>query len=419
VNRLRNAVLAVVAAGVACGMTCAPASAQTEPGWKVQGNVTGMGGQYFYDKSAGALNGFGDADVQLLRSYSTSRGFYVDAHTTYTGFKQVDELAGGGTLFQQSWDNSLEGKFIQRYDDGWSLKPRLAVHSELYRETVDETWGGGLYDFARGEGGLCLEHRTRLGLSTPWTWQLSWDVYYTHYPHFQTLTSQFGTEQSAPNPGSRILDTVANQFTYRSDFDLPGFAAAWLQYSVSFISFTDQKVVNSQDQFLSTNRTDAFQSLDLGYSKRLNDWLRLGRVRPVAALDWTTSDLLSNQNDFDADPSRLKFVGAYYDYWETHLSPSLTASFLKTGSVLRVGADFGTRYYTGRLAQNGDGSYRGDKLHQYTEAVTLDFSQPLWRRLDFRARAAWENTSANTYYEQTYTYNYHDYNYFAGLGWRF
>ena len=233
------------------------------------------------------------------------------------------------------------------------------------------------------------------------------------------MTSQFNTEQTAPSPGSRILDTVTSQFGYRSEFDLTGFASAWLAYSISFVSFTDQKVIQSQGQFLSTNRSDTCQSLNLGGSKRFNDWQALGRVRPVAALGFTISDVISNQNSFDSDPARLKYIGAYYDYWEARLSPSLTTTFLTTKTALRVGLDFAGRSYTGRLAQNSDGSYKGAKLQQYTESVSIDASQPIWRALDLKLRMAWSNTSANTSFEQTYQYNYHNYNYFAGAGWKF
>ncbi len=397
----------------------APASAQEGAGWKLQGDLDAMLGQYFFNGSAGSVNGYANADAQLLRGLSSDWGFYLDGRATYTGFKQVNELAGGGTLFQQSMDYGLGAKWVKRWDDGWSLKPRVGVRAQLFRETKDEDWGKGLYDYWRCEAGLVWEHKTRAGDDIPWTWQLSYDLYYTHYPHFQSLTTQFNTEQASPNPGARILDTVSNQFAWRNEYDLPDFVSASILYSISFISFTDQKIVQSQGQFLGTNRADTYQSLSLGASKRFNDWQILGRVRPVAGLGFTISDLMSNQNSFDADPARLKFIGAYYDYWEARLSPSLTTTFLARKTVLRASMDLAARSYTGRLAQNADGGYKGAKLRQYSEGATLEFTQPIWRRLDLKLRAAWSNVSANTAYEKTYQYNYHDYNYFAGVGWIF
>jgi hypothetical protein len=408
--------LAVAALGL---LVLTTSSSAQEESWKVQGGLNLMAGQYFYNDSAGSVDGYADGDLLLLRSLTTASGFYLDFHGSYTGFKQVNELAGGGTLFQQSADGSVEAKWVQRFSDGFSLKPRVEVEQQLFRETKDESWGKGLYDFWRYSTGVVWEHKTRLNMEVPWIWQFSYDLYYTHYPRFQSLTSQFGTEQSAPDPGSRILDTVTNQFAYRSEFDLPGFVSLWGLYSVSFISFTDQKVVQAQGQFLGTNRSDSYQSLTFGSSKRLNDWLVAGRVRPVVGLKLNAATLLSNQNSFDADPSRLKYIGAYYDYWETHVTPSLSATFLTPQANLTLAGDFGYRKYTGRLTQNADGSYTGAKLHQFSEAVSLNGSYPIWKGLSAKASATWSNSSANTAYEQTYQYNYHDYNYFAGVGWQF
>ena len=145
----------------------------------------------------------------------------------------------------------------------------------------------------------------------------------------------------------------------------------------------------------------------------------MGRVRPIGTLNFTLADLISNQNDFDADPSRLKFVGAYYDYWEARLAPEILMTFLPTKTIVRAGADFAARVYTGRLSQNSDGSYKSSKLSQISESFFIEASYPICRTVDLKFRTTWENTSSNTAFEQTYQYNYHDYNYFAGAGWRF
>ncbi|MEK7383599.1 MAG: hypothetical protein AAB262_10000 [Elusimicrobiota bacterium] len=54
------------------------AGAQREPGWKAQGDLDLMLGQYFFNDSAGSVNGFAGANAQLLRSFSSGSGFYID-----------------------------------------------------------------------------------------------------------------------------------------------------------------------------------------------------------------------------------------------------------------------------------------------------------------------------------------------------
>jgi len=316
-------------------------------------------------------------------------------------------------------DYSASAKWVQRFEGGYSLMPRVGARTQFFRETKDESWGTGLYDFRRYEAGLTWERKTRLGMTVPWTYQFTLDFYYTHYPHFQSLASQYGTEQAAPNPGARILDTFSTQLGHRSEFELPGFVSLYGLYSISFINFTDQKVVNSQGQFLNSLRSDAYQSLSVGASKRFNDIDILGRVRPVAGLGLTAADLFSNQNHFDADPARLKYIGAYYDYWETRVSPNFTLTFLKPMAQTRVGYEAALRFYTGRLAQNGDGTYTNRKLEQTSHTIYVQALQPIKKGLSFKARGSWSCASANTDYQQTYTYSYHDYNYSAGLEWKF
>jgi len=393
-----------------------PACAESP--WKLMGTAQLFLGQYYYQRSAGSLNGYADANFQLARSFSTDSGIYFSEHATYSGFKQVNELAGGGTLFQQSLDNSLGVKWVKRFENGYSLKPRLGLRSELFRETTDESWGKGLYDSWRYEAGLTWERRTRLGLSIPWTYQLSYDLYYTHYPRFRSLASQFGSALSAPDPGQYVLDAVTHQLTYRSDFDFPNFMSAYGLYSLALSDYGDQKVVGSQGQYLNSTRSDAFHTVAVGGSKRLTDLESLGRIRPVVGTGLSFSSLMSNQNNFDTDTSRLKFISGYYNYNEVHLSPSLSATFLAHMLNLRAGYDFGYRMYSGRLAQTVDGNYTTSRLRQWSHTVSFDAGYPLVAGLDLKARVLWSSSNANTAYEQVYKYRYESFNYFGGVEWR-
>lgn len=403
---------------VSAALALAVVPARADAPWKLLGSADLALGQYYFNKSAGSLNGYSDVGLQQARSFSSRSGLYFDEHSIYTGFKQVDELAGGGTLFQQSLDNSVGMKLIHRFDGGYSLMPRVSVRNELFRETADEQWGKGLYDFWEYGGGLSWERKTRMGLSAPWTYSLAYDFYYTHYPRFRSLATQFGSALAAPDPGDHVLDTVTNQLTYRSDIELPNFEAAWLMYSLALADFTQQKLVNSQDQYLNSLRSDAFQSLGLGFSKRFADVQSLGRLRPTGALAVTLNDLTSNQNNFDTDQAHLKYIGNYYNYWEAHVTPSLSTFFLFNQMTAAVSYDLGYRAYTGRLAQNSDGTYTAGKLTQLSHTVSFDLTYPVLRGLAVRARALWSSSASNTHYESVYRYNYSSFNYFGGVEWR-
>ncbi len=403
---------------IAAALFLVPASAGAGS-YELMGKLDLFGGQYFFQNKSGAVNGYGVLDAQLARSYSPSLGFFAGLRSVYTGFKQVNELAGGGTLFQQSLDNSLGFNLIRRYEGGYALKPRVGVKSELFRETKDEKWGKGLYDFTRYEGGLTLERKTRWGLSTPWTWQLSWDAYYTRYTRFKSLASQYGQELAAPDPGKRVLDTLANQFSYGSEFDLPGFMKLDLLASLAMISFPDQKVINSEGAYLPSRRSDYYQSLNVGLYKRYNDIEALGRVRPVLGVNLGVAGQISNQNHLDTDPAHLKFIRSFYDYSEVRLAPNAQFTFIAPQLVTRFTYEFAVRRYSGRLAQKDDGAYTSSKLSQYSGSFTADASYPLAGSLDARVQGTWATSRSNNRYEQVYRYNYYSSAYFAGVEWRF
>lgn len=402
---------------IAALLLLAPACA-VAGGFDFTGKLDLYGGQYFFGSQSGAFNGYGILDAQLAKSYSSSSGFFVSARSVYTGFKQVNELAGGGTLFQQSLDSSLGGKWIRRYEGGYSLKPRVAVKNQLFRETKDEKWGKGLYDFMRYDGGLTLERKTRWGLSTPWTWQLSWDAYYTRYTRFKSLASQYGQELAAPNPGKRVLDTLTNQFSYESEMDLPNFKKLDVLLAVAMIDYQDQKIVDSEGRY-KAKRSDYYQSLNVAMYKRYNDIDFLGGIRPLLGTGVTLANLISNQNHLDTDPARLKFVKSYYDYSEVRLAPSAQFTFIGPGLVTRLSYEFAVRGYAERLTQKGDGTYTSKNLAQYSSSFTADATYPVARSLDVKLQGTWANSSSNNRYEQVYRYNYNSSSYFAGMEWRF
>ena len=413
-----NALLFLAVSSAMTVLAAEPAAPKAK-GFELMGKLDLSGGQYFFEGESGAFNGYGVLDAQLAKSLSASSGYFFSLRSVYTGFKQVNELAGGGTLFQQSLDNTLGFKWIRRYEGGFSLKPRAAVKNQLFRETKDEKWGEGLYDFTRYEAGLTLERKTRLGLSTPWTYQLSWDVFYTRYERFKSLASQYGQELSAPDPGSRVLDTLTNQISYDSEFDLPGFTKADVFVALSLAGYQDQKVINSEGRYLSSRRSDSYQVLNLGVSKRYNDFDALGGVRPVAGLTLGLANLLSNQNHLDTDPKHLKFIRSFYDYSEARLAPNAQLTFISSGLVLRAGYEFAARWYSDRLAQKSEGTYTSAKLAQYSNSLSLEAVYPLYRSVDVKLRGNWAASRSNNRYEQVYRYSYDSSMYFAGLEWRF
>jgi hypothetical protein len=383
------------------------------------GHLSLFAGQFFFQHNAGSLNGYADFGMNLSKSYSADAGFVADFSAVYTGFKQVNELVGGGTLFQQSFDAGGSVKWLRRLDSGGEIKPRLGFKYEFFRDTNDETWGKGLYDYWRAEAGIGWEKKTRLGFSTDLTSNLAYDFYYTSFPNYTSLGSQFGTELGAPNPGTKVLDNYSHNISYRGDLAFPGGRSAYVLAMLSLAQYPYQRLVDSNDAYESTLRHDLDYHLTLGGTQRLTDWQSLGRVRPFVTLSIGADRQSSNQNHFDPDPTRLKFIDGYYDYTQVHAGPTITLQSLQTRATLDLSYQLSYRRYSGRLTQNAAGDYNDSLMHQTVHTVALAFAYPLGRGLELQARANWAQALSNTDYQATYVYDYSTYNYFGGASWKF
>src|SRR5580658_1170962 len=121
-------------------------------------NAQLLGGQYFYN---GADHSFGAVASLLAAPYMkfNDQWSLVPLYSgNYNGTQQVQDLIGGGTLFQESQDHTASLKLIRSFEDGWKIKAIGSYSAQFLRETTDENWGDGLYDNRRASGGAETEY---------------------------------------------------------------------------------------------------------------------------------------------------------------------------------------------------------------------------------------------------------------------
>lgn len=130
-------------------------------------NLTLMGGQNFIDGTASSVGGNPDAVVTF-----PSFNFPIDGASsprimdTIEGTEQIQALAGGGMLFRDHTGQALLLKSVHKLGS-WKLKPSLGVSAEWLRETRDEDWGQGLYDYRKWNGGFEVEYDLSFGGGGP------------------------------------------------------------------------------------------------------------------------------------------------------------------------------------------------------------------------------------------------------------
>jgi hypothetical protein len=112
-------------------------------------NASLMGGQYFYETNQGALAGNASLLATASMKFSSDFTLIPLYSGRYQGAKQVQDLAGGGTLFQALMDHMVSVKGVYSATPLLKIKPELAIKREYLKETRNEAWGDGLFDYMR------------------------------------------------------------------------------------------------------------------------------------------------------------------------------------------------------------------------------------------------------------------------------
>ncbi|HBU69717.1 MAG TPA: hypothetical protein DEE98_04975 [Elusimicrobia bacterium] len=376
------------------------------------GSFTLLGGQYWMTNSVPtALAGNANAFFSPVINFSASSALLPIYTGSYRGTKDVRELVGGGTLTQESQDHSLSLKYVYKLSPQLRLKARGGYKIEFLKETKDETWGKGLFDYKKIIGGVEVERfwnsaNIRAGA----------DYYTMVYPNYQSLVTQDEFQTSidtmtyaelSTQAGTNILDYSAVSVTAEYTRLLPKNLNLTARYDLALKNFVDQKIVDETGEFTSDLRKDAAHYLTLSAN--------LGTPRAALSIADSIQYYASNQNSFDAANS--KYTSKYYDFIQNAVTPSVSFALGAKDAPVKFSLlwELSYRLYAQRLAQNDDASYKDSKVNQLVNTMGFSISYPLTKNISARLSSSYSDSSSNMRYEKNYKYNYYSFNYFAGV----
>lgn len=382
-----------------------------------------MGGQYFFSQDRSNFNGNVSAHAAPVMKFDEEWSLLPLYRGNYQGTKSVMDSVGSGTLFQQQMDHriSLAGLYTP-VETTWKFKPSLNYKYSLLKETRDESWGGGLFNYETLGVGLEAEKVYR----DPFSFRAAYDFYYIHFPNYQSLESKAGVDPNG-NPlgreaaGTQVLDTFNQQFNLSVSLPVPYEDPKMsLQTSYRFLwqTFPDQPLINSQGQpngHVPYNRQDFTNNLNLSLSYPRP--LFGGKARMSSAFSTGLAYNGSNQNTFDAGQN--KYVADAYSYWSVSAGPSVSVSWgdEKKPSTASLGVTWSRQNYLGRLVQNAAGQYGTDKQHQDRYLVSLGYAYPIAVNFRMVAQTNMLWAKSNMTYEKTYRYSYSTANYLLGFSY--
>ena len=376
-------------------------------------DVSLLGGKYFLDDKAASFQGRLDAFVSPAITLAENHDLIPVYSGNYSGTQDIQELAGGGVLTRKRQTHTFSLKYI--YTDEFNkYKPRLSYSKAGIKETKDEKWGDGLFDYSTLSFGFEAEQERPHGTFTE-----SYDYFKVTYPNYSTLLSQSQSvfndtttfNELSTNAGANPLDNTAHRL---------GFVYSWFPeplnmkagYDFTYRNYGDQAVaarpVTGGSPFKSEKRSDIMQNFSLRASRALKPlFLSAG-----ARLGW----LSSNQGSYDS--TRSKYMKDYYSYVDFSLSPAIGLA-LQNGIQFNFGVDWRTVYYQGRLKQADTGAYGNSEIKQTSWLTSLSARYPVANRFFLRGAYNYQVSSSNMHYEESYRYNYRASTYLMGLEWEF
>lgn len=385
------------------------------------------GGQHFFQQEKGNLSGNLDvlASVAVKHEKLGPKWTIVPVLSSqFQGTKQVTDLVGGGTLFQERMSHSLAVRGVYQLSPKWKFKPGFGYKWEFLKETRDETWGNGLFDYRRP--GFSLEGE--YAYKDPFTIRLGYDFYHIGFVNFTSLESIIkdsqGNSMARELAGSSVLDSYNHAFSFGGTIQGPWRSYAEGNLSTTVRLFPDQHVVAASGDFRNSTRRDYSSQLSLAWRaprEISGDWKAIGGLRLAAGYN------KSNQNSYDAQ--RLKYLKDYYDSTSIRagvdLSLSRKLAARKTGTneerplQFNLSATVGRISYLGRQAQDATGLYQGKTVYQNEAVLGLGVSYPVAPHFVWTAQFGYGRQSSNQNFERLYRYNFATTNYRIGFGYEY
>ncbi|MFH1352678.1 MAG: hypothetical protein ABIH68_03780 [bacterium] len=365
------------------------------------GDFSLMGGSSFYEGESSASGGNFNLTAVPAVKFSESVALLPGYYGNYRGSKSVYELIGGGTLYQDSMDHNITLRLISRISPGHKFKLKAGYDWNYFRETKDESWGEGLFDFEKFTAGIENEIKNAAGFDK---FIVSFDFLKVKFPQYASLASEkYGKEVF---PGGNILDFNGLNVYFRGLRKIG--QKAMLDVNVNFLlkDFPDQNVIDSLGDYTLTKRKDRNSALDIVYSHLFGGF--------SAGLALSAGVNRSNQDHYDAD--KTKFVDNYYDYNSYSAGPVISfGGRLKFDIAYR----YGMKNYAGRLAQKSDSEYTSVQVENKTHFVSIGAAYKLTKNLKLKVSGNYFKQTSNQKYEAVYQYEYDTQNFEAGLVYEF
>jgi hypothetical protein len=370
-------------------------------------------GQWYFEGQRSSLAGNVGLSIVPAIRYSSAFSLIPSFETNYRGTRSTEELAGGSTLFQDTWENGVGLKAVHSLGQKWKVRERIGVRMKWFRETTNETWNNGLYDYRTYTVGAEAEHQwsKKKGVAA------GYDYSFLQFPNYESLESTQGSSLAREYVGTDVLNATVHAMSLRAYMPLFWGLQSHLQTFYSPRFYTDQTIVELTGLLTPEKRKDDLAGGSLSLERPFNLSLH---TKLISNVSFGYTGMNSNQNHYDA---RLTtFQSDFYDYDQQRLGTNLTFAVATSGTgpvLIDTGYSYSRRDYRHRTIQSVDGDYLGSKLYITESNFSLGFSYPLSRNFRLQTTSSFGRSKSNNDYEEVYRYNYNNANYQFGFTYEY
>ncbi|GEM_PF-1529374 len=335
----------------------------------------------------------------------------------YNKSRQAITQEEGAQLYTETQlhNTSLEYKHI--VNDKLILKPNVFATWSFNKETADEKWHSGLYDYHDLGGSFNATYQLKKQGLKQSSVSLSSQYYRREYPHFQSLISLASI--TAAETDEKDYDGIRNTLGY--SYLNPDGLSLEADYSLLLKIFIDKKVIGSDGVLKSDKRFDNEHTFDLNF-----------KYSPPGALSYILDNQyvlnISDQNFYDSlstlSLSDDVFTKNYFNYQSYQATPRLVyTKDLGRGKdmalVVDGGYSFLIRLYGDRKKQDGAGNYTNKDQLDFQHQVFGRVSYPLVKGLDLVFKGDYSIYKSNQLFDRYYKYNYDIYNVSVGISYEY
>lgn len=370
-------------------------------------------GQWYFEGEQSSLAGNMGLTVVPAMRFSNRFSLVPTIESSYRGTRSAEELAGGNNLFQDTWENGISLKAVHGLTRRWKIRERIGYRMKWFRETTDETWNNGLYDYRVANIGAEAEHRWSKRLSVA----AGYDFSMLEFPNYVSLESTQPGDLAREFSGDDVLDARIHLFSLRAETPMFWGIGNNVQIFHSPRRYASQHVVELTGLLSATEREDTYTGFSLGLERPFD--LR-NDLRLIGQIQYGYTSLDSNQNHYDA---RLTtFIPDFYNYDQHLVGGLVTLGIGKNANgpmTIDTGYTYSRRDYSSRVTQSLNGDYSSEKLYVEETAFSLGFGYPITKNIRARASSTFGRSRSNNDYELVYRYNYTNSNYQFGFTYEY